>query len=110
MSLSTVLQTIENDAKVIWGEVEGDAEAGALALWNLAKPIFGAVEASAANDLKAFITTVLQKPGNIGADLATLETAVLNDIMGSEPALIDAAKSIGSNLLQVLIGLVLHSL
>jgi hypothetical protein len=77
----------------------------------LMKPILGAGDASAVQDLITFVSGLLTAIENPGAStLADLETAVLNGLekAGSELAIL--ARGMGSASLQALIGLVLSRL
>ena len=97
------LQIIKNDIKI----AEHWIDAEAVKIWDLAKPLFQAVEQAGISELKVFIEGVL---GTIAdhkvKDLATLESAVLNSLAATRPALLAIAQGLGSNLLQVIIGLV----
>jgi len=72
----------------------------------LFEPILNAGEAQAVQDLKVAITGVLTqvKPGQ---DLPTLEGIVLSALQVVDSELFALAKSMGSNALQALIGLIL---
>ncbi len=100
-----VFQTIEHDLTLAWDWSVRETEGAAVAVWNAAKPLFVAVEAPALAALKGFIADFLGKAGLAGS-LADLETALLNELQLAEASLLATAKALGSNLLQVLIGLV----
>lgn len=77
----------------------------------LVQPLFGAAEAAAIQDLIQFVQGVLtsaEKPGSM--DLPDWETAVLNGLSKVGGEVEALAKSLGSNVLQALIGLILASL
>jgi len=75
----------------------------------LLKPLFSKAEAAAILDLKHFISGVLLAGADFAKsqDLATLEATVLNKLEVASEELKEIATALGSNALQVLIGLVL---
>jgi hypothetical protein len=99
------IQTVETDAAAIWNFATKEVETGAVTLWNLAKPLFAAVEPTVIADLRAAIEKVLAA-ADTTQSLDALETAVLNALEAAGGQLFTIAKGLGSNLLQVLIGLV----
>jgi hypothetical protein len=112
-----IIQTVETAASGFWSKIvawwNGTAvptlKADEQELLLLLKPLFGAAEAAALQDLVVFVKGVLTQV-QAGQDLATLEVAVLNalEAVGGQLAVI--GKGLGSNVLQALIGLILAQL
>lgn len=108
MSIQTFLATVESDIVGEFKVIEGDTESALTAIWNVVKPAFLAFEPTVVQGvlgaISAFLTTVEQSLLN-GGNLADLETALLNDLEAAGSTLLADAKSLGSDLLQALIGM-----
>lgn len=78
-------------------------------LIGLLKPLFAQAEANAIQDLTLFIRGVLTSVKGTSS-LADWETAVLNGLQMVGGELLKTAETLGSNALQVLIGLLLSEL
>lgn len=111
--MSNVFVTVW-DKVVAWFKAEAPVVENFLSkeeqeLLTLLKPILAAGEASLVQDLVKFLQGVASTAAS-GATLADLETAALNglEVVGGE--LRDLAKSLGSNLLQAILGLILAQL
>lgn len=103
----SLLQTIESDLTTAWGVIEGDAEQAGLAIWDAAKVVFTKYEPQFISDILAGVTAFLSAASadvKSGA-LADIETAFLNDMSATGSVLLADAQSLGSDLLQALIGL-----
>lgn len=108
MSLQSFVATVETDLKdaVQWGEEK--VEQGVSIVWEAAQTVFkGEVPAIAGQVLIKFETFAATEAGLLlkGTDLATLLAAFLNWIESEEPTLLADAQSLGSDLLQSILGL-----
>lgn len=108
MSIQTFLSTVEADIvkDVEW--VEGKTETALTDIWNVVKPAFVAFEPTVVSAVlgavTGFLSTAEQALLN-GGSLADLETALLNDLEAAGSTLLADAKSLGSDILQALIGM-----
>lgn len=107
MSIQTFVATVEHDivAGVEW---VGDETGLALtAIWNAAKPVFVAFEPTLVHGVLTQAQTFLAAAeADIKAgDLADIEQAFLESLEGEKMELFNDAKTLGSNLLQILLGL-----
>jgi hypothetical protein len=107
MSLQTFIKTVEADVgeAVTW--VEGETDTALSAIWGVAKPIFVAFEPTLVSGVLAAVTTFL---GTAGADvqnggLDDIEQAFIENLETLGSTLVKDAQSLGSNVLQALIGL-----
>ena len=108
MTIQTFLATVEADIvkDVHW--VEGETGAAMTAIWNVVKPAFLAFEPTVVRDVLGAVTIFLQTAETAllnGGNLADLETALLNDLEAEGSLLLKDAQSLGSDILQALIGL-----
>ena len=103
--MTTFIQTVEADVQDAINWVDHEA----ISLWHLVKPLFIRAEGIALADLQHFIAGVLSAVGT-NKDLATLEADVLNALQVYKGSLFTLAQQLGSDALQVLIGLVKGSL
>lgn len=108
MSIQTFLATVETDIEKDVEWVEGKTETALTAIWNVVKPAFLAFEPTVVQGVLGAIATFLSTAETSllnGGNLADLETALLNDLEAEASVLLDDAKSLGSDILQALIGL-----
>lgn len=108
MSLQSFVSTVETDLKdaVQWGEEK--VEQGISIVWGAAQTVFkGEVPAIAGQVLTSFETFIATEAGQLtkGADLPTIEGEFLDWIEGEVPTLLADAQSLGSDLLQSILGL-----
>jgi hypothetical protein len=75
----------------------------------LVQPLLGAAEGMAVQDLIAFVEKEITAAES-AKSLADWETALMNSLEAEEAQLLGVAQSLGSNLFQSLIGLVLQKL
>lgn len=102
--IKAAFATAETEVAVYLTKEEGQILA-------LIQPLFAAAEAAAIQDLVQFVQGVVTSAENPGSmDLADWETAILNGLQKVGGDLETLAKSLGSNVLQALIGLVLAAL
>lgn len=107
MSLQTFLSTVEHDLEegVEW--VENETDQAATYIWKVAVPLFTGfdltVVQTALAQIVSFMSTLAADLK--GGTLADIETAFMNDLQATGSALLPAVKSLGSNLIQILIGL-----
>jgi hypothetical protein len=102
-----IVLTIESDVEAAAKWVKGEVSAGLSTLEQLCAPIIVKIEPQVLADLKAAILFILNglSSGSV-TDLPTLETTVLNALEALKSQLFTIAKGLGSNLLQIIIGLV----
>lgn len=100
-----IITAIENDLTAAWTTVEHDAEKFGAILWGDVKPLLLAVEPQVYADLRAVVLGVLTAFGK-GGSLSDIETALLNVLEAGGTALLGTAQGLGSNVLQLVIGLV----
>ena len=103
---NTLLNTIETDLVAAWGTIEGTVEKDALVLWNDAKTIFVSLlpaQYTILTDLLSKIVATIE--GGKFADVAAIETALLNDssVVGSQE--LAWVVKLGSQVLQAFIAL-----
>lgn len=105
----STLQTVEADAGAAVQEAEKLLNWEEQQLVALLQPLFASAEAEAVQDLTLFLRGVLTSSQNISS-LPDWETAVLNSLQKVGGDLLVTAEKLGSNALQVLIGLLLSQL
>lgn len=108
MSLQSFVDTVKTDLEdaVEWGEEK--VEQGVSVVWGAAQTVFkGEVPAIAGQVLTSFEAFAATEAGLLlkGTDLATLQAAFLNWIETEVPTLLADAQSLGSDLLQSILGL-----
>lgn len=96
---------ISGEAQVAKVELTKDEQA----VLALVQPLLGSAESAVLQDLVVFATGVLTQ-AKASKSLADWETAVLNALQTVGGELLTLAESLGSNLLQSLIGLILAKL
>jgi len=118
--MSTLWDKISAWAQNTLTTVEADASAAVQAgekllnweeqqLVGLLQPLFAAAEANAMQDLTLFLRGVLTSVKNVSS-LPDWETAVMNSLQVVGGDLLKTAEQLGSNSLQVLIGMLLAQL
>ena len=108
--LTGLITTIESDLSAAWkaSEVTVETEAAALeadglVLWNDAKTIFTTLLPSQYTILWGLIAKVVVDVENNGADIAKIETALLNDASVAGVEELAWVTNLGSKLLQAFI-------
>ena len=98
---------IEKEAGVVLTEVETAADVALKTIWGLAQPIFVAVEPVVTAKVLSAIVDFLSKAeaSVVNGDLAGIEQAFLMEAEKLGGDLLVVAQGLGSNLLQILIGL-----
>ena len=101
------IQTVEADAKAIVNFAEAETQTALTWLWGEAKPIFVAAAPTVLQGLLQELTSFLTTAATDikGGTSDDIETAFLNALAASGHALLADAQTIGSNVLQMLIGL-----
>lgn len=105
----STIQTVEADAGAAVQAAEKLLNWEEQQLVALLQPLFASAEAEAMQDLTLFLRGVLTSSQNISS-LPDWETAVLNSLQKVGGDLLTTAEKLGSNALQVLIGLLLSQL
>ena len=100
-----IVAWFSNAEQVVVTEFNKDEQA----LLALVQPLFGAAEATAIQAMVHFITGALSQ-STASKTLPEWETAILNGMQTTGSELLALAESLGSNVLQALIGLVLQRL
>jgi len=107
------IQTIEHDLEAAGGWLEHEVEGAAEEVWSVVKTVFGAAEATVVNSVvssaKVFLPTI-EKAVLSGTTLENLEQMFLQWGEGQGGNLIKDAETIGSTLVQSLLGLAIKSL
>ncbi len=99
------IQTIEADLSKAWGFIKGVVETAANLVWAEFKPVITAIEPVLYDDLKSFVVQAIEAVGH-GGSLADIETALMNDLQATGGALFGHAQALGSDLIQILIGVI----
>lgn len=107
--VSTEVKAVEGEASQVAAQVGQFLNWEEQQLILLLKPLFAQAEAEALQDLTLFVRGVLTSAQNISS-LPDWETAVLNSLQKVGGDLLATAEKLGSNSLQVLIGLLLSQL
>lgn len=112
MSLQTFLATVEADIIAEVKVIEDDVDTALTDIWNFAKPVFTAFEPVVIRDTLTAVVNFLKaaEADVVGGNFADIEQAFLMALESAGSALFGDAQSLGSNLLQVLIGLAKGSL
>lgn len=107
MSLATFLRTIELDLSHAFHTVEADAESAFGFIWSAVRPVFTAFEPTLISQALGLAVDFLSRANSalLGGSLADLETAFLMDLEAAGHVALDDVKGLGSNALQVVIGL-----
>ena len=107
MTVKTFIATVEADVTSAFHTLEGEAETALTAIWSAARPVFLAFEPTLVNDTLTALTAFLAKAeADVAAgDFGDIEQAFLEDLEAAGSSLFSGAKSLGSNLIGVLIGL-----
>ena len=112
-TIETTLKTdaawVEKEAGVLLTDAEKAVDTALQEIWGVAAPIFTTAAATEAAAILASLKTFLAGLAP-GQDLATLETAFLDWLEKEAAALLPAAQSLGSLLLQALIALALKAI
>ncbi len=96
---STLLSTIESDLSAGVSYLETEAEEAGLALWNIFKGAFIALEPAEAAILTTVLGNAVTAAGS-GQSIEQIETAALNTTVTSEQAVLAKA---GSGIIQTVI-------
>lgn len=106
MSLQTFIQTVETDLSSAVHWVEGEVDSAFTDIWNTVKPIFINFEPTLVQGVLGGIVAFLGTLSDLkGGTLADIETALLNDLEAAGSTLFADAQTLGSDIVQALIGL-----